>query len=181
MPSAYWLNAAITRLAFVHCLSVTHVQMLFSIQIVCISDPKVVVLCLIVAVMLLRSASRHGFGNACRLAKGKDVQHICECVHKAAQQLQGPELDALKAWAWQFGMHVTLFMVQVGGCLSSVAAAEACIKWFSEHMMPLLLAHISLLYMVQVCMLLVGGCCYFCTSVQACVSSCAHIAMLWSI
>lgn len=34
MPSAYWLNAAITRLAFIHCLSVTHVRMLFSIQIV---------------------------------------------------------------------------------------------------------------------------------------------------
>lgn len=117
-------------------------------------------LCLIAAV-LLRSASRHSFGNACRLAKGKDVQHICECVHKAAQQLQGPELDALKAWAWQFGMHVTLFMVQVGGCLSSVAAAEACIKWFQNT-----LCHCSL-HTYRYCTLFGSVCCLWVVAVTA--------------
>ena len=49
-----------------------------------------------------------------RLAKGRSVHSICEAVHQAACDMTpGAELDALKAWAWQFGIQVTGFMIKV--------------------------------------------------------------------
>ena len=49
-----------------------------------------------------------------RLAKGRNLESFCEMVHQAAVKMEaGPQLTALKAWNWQFGMHFTLLMLQV--------------------------------------------------------------------
>lgn len=49
----------------------------------------------------------------CRVAEGQDMKTICRRVHDKAVTLQGPELNALMAWMWQFSLHVTYLLSQV--------------------------------------------------------------------
>ena len=53
----------------------------------------------------------------CRLAKGMDLQYLCEALHSAAMGMQGPdkadELNALKAWVWQFGLQLIDYLSKV--------------------------------------------------------------------
>ncbi len=48
-----------------------------------------------------------------RVAEGHDMKTICRRVHDKALTLQGPELNALMAWMWQFSLHVTYLLSQV--------------------------------------------------------------------
>ena len=65
-----------------------------------------------------------GWRGLCRLAKGKTVQEILDKVHKQALVRTGKKLDALKSWAWQFGIRVALFMFKVSP--SAQPSATAC-------------------------------------------------------
>lgn len=51
------------------------------------------------------------------------MQHICECLHEAAQRLDKAKLDKLKAWVWEFGMQMACFLVQVGLALPQYGTA----------------------------------------------------------
>lgn len=58
-----------------------------------------------------------------RLAKGRNIQSICNAVNKAACSMTpGADLDALQSWTWQFGLQVTGFMVKASS--SSVLSAS---------------------------------------------------------
>ena len=42
------------------------------------------------------------------------MDSICSAVNQAScDMVPGAELDALKAWAWQFGIQVAGFMIKV--------------------------------------------------------------------
>lgn len=60
-----------------------------------------------------------------RLAKGRNIQSICNAVNKAACSMTpGADLDALQSWTWQFGLQVTGFMVKAS---SSSKFASCCL------------------------------------------------------
>ena len=73
---------------------------------------------------MLRACNPSLVGVARRLAKGKTVQEILDKVHKQALLRTGEKLDALKSWAWQFGIRVALFMFKVSP--SVWPSATAC-------------------------------------------------------
>ncbi|KAL3130893.1 hypothetical protein ABBQ38_000220 [Trebouxia sp. C0009 RCD-2024] len=51
------------------------------------------------------------------LAEGKDVYSICSAVNKAVLKAgPGPELQALKAWAWQFSVQMTCCLAEALRC-----------------------------------------------------------------
>ena len=85
---------------------VTHIQMLsrylISLLMVCLT---------MMGVLIVDSdtVSHCCFDNAYRLATGKDVQHICECVHKAAAAAGAgarcPEGLGLALWHARHPLH----------------------------------------------------------------------------
>ena len=70
--------------------------------------------------------------SSCRLAKGKDMEYICGAICGAAMEMQeGPELNALKAWTWQFGLQLAELMAKVSYC-SAVTHAFLNVRQHSD-------------------------------------------------
>ena len=71
-----------------------------------------------------------------RLAKGKDVHYICAAIHAAAMQMEdgSDELNALKAWHWQFFNQLAEILAAVRTLLAIVLPLQSALLVFLQQL-----------------------------------------------
>ena len=90
-----------------------------------------------------------------RLAKGKDVHYICAAIHAAAMQMEdgSDELNALKAWHWQFFNQLAEILATVSTLLAIMLSLQSLLlislQLLGKHVMR---DHAVTAYMLNLCL-----------------------------